>query len=158
VRERVAQVGLHPGFGGLNILMTPEQIRHLGELGGEAGRRLLDRFARPTGPTGVADGWSEHRWVRFNVLRDCLARSLSGLTWAASRAPYGVALRAQIRDALGEPPLAPDDSSRLLPAQAAALEGVLAALMQAERSLTAPTVEQPYEPYPRPELRVRPPL
>ena len=53
---------------------------------------------------------------------------------------------------------ATDNNSQLLAAQAAALEGVLDALMQAERALNRPTVGQPYKPLPRPVLRVRPPL
>ena len=53
---------------------------------------------------------------------------------------------------------ATDNDSQLLAAQAAALEGVLDALMQAERALNRPTVGQPYKPLPRPVMRVRPPL
>ena len=158
VRDRVARVGLEPGIGGLNILMTKEQIECLACLGAEAARKLLDRFAKPSNLRGVADGWSEHRWVRFNVLRDCLFRSLAGLTWSAAQAPYAVPLREQVRHAVDQPPLAQDAKSQLLPAQAAALDRVLTALIQAEHSLTAPTVGQPYEPDPRPELRIRPPL
>lgn len=173
VRERVARVGLPPGTGGLNILMNRTEIERLSCLGLEAARQLITRFAAPSTPSGGAAGWNEHRWVRFNVLRGCLASSLAGLGWSAGRAPHTLPLRDQIQQAIDEPPLrrreqehasggaptgADADASQLLPAQAAALEGVLAALIQAERALSAPSTPQPYQPFPQPELRVRPPL
>ncbi len=115
--------------------------------------------------------------MRLNVLRDSLSRSLAGLTWAASQGHYGKPLRDLIRQAIDEPvlkqvlkkdndesalkkeePVRKDNDSQLLAAQAAALEGALNALMQAERALNMPTVGQPYRPSPRPVMRVRPPL
>ena len=111
----------------------------------------------------VGDDLLEHPHSGFEplglrrILR-CLFRSLAGLTWSAAQAPYAVPLREQVRHAVDQPPLAQDAKSQLLPAQAAALDRVLTALIQAEHSLTAPTVGQPYEPDPRPELRIRPPL
>ena len=172
VRDRVARVGLPPGTGGLNILMNRAEIERLSCLGLEAAKQLLARFAAPSSPSGAAAGWNEHRWVRFNVLQHCLASNLTGLSWSANRAPHTLPLHKQIREAIDTPPLlrqTPDqagsnsprekqEESQLLPAQAAALEGVLAALMQAERALSAPTTPQPYHPFPQPELRVRPPL
>lgn len=169
VRDRVARVGLGVGIGGLNIRMTSDQIESLAAHGGEAARKLLDRFAKPSGIGGTADGWNEHRWVRFNLLRDCLAEILEGFSWSAAQTRYAKPLHEQIRSAMDEAPLKepddteadeerPDSSPTLLAAQAAELEGVLAVLMQAERALTAPTVKRSYEPYPRPVLRIRPPL
>jgi hypothetical protein len=159
VRERVVQVGLSPGTGGLNILMTSNEIRELAEVGGDAARELLNSFSKPSNASGMAKGWDEHRWVRFNVLCNCLSRSLAGLTWSATRGRYAQPLREQIRRAVDEPPLEQDPESQLLAAQAAALEGVLDAMTRAERALAVPTTgRQPYTPSPRPELGVRPPL
>jgi predicted acylesterase/phospholipase RssA len=169
VRERVVQVGLRSGIGGLNILMKEQDIRGLADLGREAALKLIRRFAFPVARSSgeLSDGWNEHRWVRLNVMRDSLARSLAGLTWAASQPGSGKPLRDVIRQAIDEPILksdrdeaapATDNDSQLLAAQAAALEGVLDALMQAERALNRPTVGQPYKPLPRPVMRVRPPL
>ncbi|KRR26169.1 hypothetical protein CQ14_21010 [Bradyrhizobium lablabi] len=187
VRERVVQVGLRSGIGGLNILMEGKDIRGLADLGRVAALKLVKRYAAfPVGwPSGeLSDGWNEHRWVRLNVLRDSLARSLAGLTWAASQPDHGKPLRDMIRQAIDEPalkirndesvlkkesdeparekesdePVWKDNDSQLLAAQAAALEGALDALMQAERALNMPTVGQPYRPSPRPVMRVRPPL
>ncbi len=184
VRERVVRIGLPSEVGGLNIQMKEKKIRELADLGREAAVELLKRYALPAPrPSGVlADGWNEHRWVRLNVLRDSLSRSLAGLTWAALQAQHGKPLRDLIRQATDEPmlkkdddesvlkndesvpkkeddePVQKDNDSQLLAAQAAALEGALDALMQAERALNMPTVGQPYRPSPRPVMRVRPPL
>jgi hypothetical protein len=158
VRERVVQVPLQPGTGGLNILMSGKQIRALAEKGGDAARKLLERYSKPSGANGMAGGWNEHRWVRFNVLRDCLTQSLAGLTWSAAQGRHAQPLREQIREAVDQAPLKQDPGSQLLAAQAAALDGVLAALVQAERALAAPTAGQPYKASPRPVLGVRPPL
>jgi predicted acylesterase/phospholipase RssA len=165
VRERVVRVGLRSGIGCLNILMKEKDIRGLADLGRVAALKLLKRYAFPVArPSGeLSDGWNEHRWVRLNVLRDSLARSLAGLTWAASQGRHGKPLRDLIRQAIDEPvlknePVRKDNDSQLLAAQAAALEGALDALMQAERALNMLTVEQPYKPSPRPVMRVRPPL
>jgi hypothetical protein len=158
--------------------MSEKDIRGLADLGRVAALKLLKRYAFPVArPSGeLSDGWNEHRWVRLNVLRDSLSRSLAGLTWAASQGHYGKPLRDLIRQAIDEPVLKPvlkkdnnesalkeepvrkDNDSQLLAAQAAALEGALDALMQAERALNMPTVGQPYRPSPRPVMRVRPPL
>jgi predicted acylesterase/phospholipase RssA len=161
VRERVAQVGLYPGIGGLNILMDGDQIRGLAKLGGEAARLLLNRFARPSPLESgeMGNGWNEHRWVRFNVLRDSLANSLAGLTWSASHDRYARPIPELIRQAIDEAPLKGDERSKLLAADAAALDGVLKALIEVERALTGrAAAEQPYRPCPRPVMRVRPPL
>ncbi len=48
VRERVARVGLRSGIGGLNILMTEEEIRGLADLGRVAALKLLKRYALPS--------------------------------------------------------------------------------------------------------------
>jgi predicted acylesterase/phospholipase RssA len=160
VRERVARVGLHPGIGGLNILMTPDEIRGLAQLGAEAGRLLLNRFARPSRLESgeMAYGWNEHRWVRFNVLLDSLSSSLSGFTWSASHNLHARPIGELIRKAVDEAPLRGDERSGLLAADAAALEGVLKALIEAERALGRTGAGQPYKPCPRPVMRVRPPL
>ncbi len=158
VRDRVVRLGLAPGIGGLNILMTGAQIRALAEVGGEAARRLIERFSSPGGPDGLARGWMEHRWVRFNILRDCLAESLAGFGASAAAGKFSKPLGEQIDAAQTAAPLMGGDSSQLLASQAAALQGVLGALQEAERALSASVAEQPYKAYPRPDLRIRPPL
>jgi predicted acylesterase/phospholipase RssA len=158
VRERVAQIELPGGIGGLNILMEPDAIRWLGRAGGEAARQFLRRYAAPDQGNAQASGWREHRWVRFNVLAECLQESLVGLSRAARFARHATPLNEQIRDAINTPALAGEDDAALRPDQAAALERTLDALLQIERALTPRTAEQPYRPVPRPQLRIRPPM
>lgn len=158
VRERVAEVALPDDIGGLNILMDAQQIECLALLGGEVARKLLRRYAVPVGSGAHAQGWREHRWVRLNVLSECLHDSLVGLARAAQHARYAEPMREQILGAIDEPPLQGPDESPLQPAQAAALERTLDALLQIERALTPRPLQQPYCPAPRPELRIRPPL
>lgn len=161
VRDRVVQVGLNRYIGGLNILMTTAQIRRLAKMGGEAARLLLERFAaasrRESGD--IANGWDEHRWVRFNVFWESLAESLGGLAASTSQRRYATPIGDLIRQAMDEAPLKGDDRTRLLAADAAALEGALHALIHAERVLTElARPGQPYVARPRPVMRVRPPL
>lgn len=164
VRDRVVRVGLAPGIGGLNLLMTEAQIRCLADQGKEAVRQLLARFARPDLPSGQARGWDEHRWVRFNLLCKSLADGLAGLTRAAESSRYVTPLRELIERATEQTPLVQAKEDGTPPAgplrsdQGAALEGALAALMQAEQALSAVRVAQPYQPYPPQDLRVRPPM
>ena len=158
VRERIAEVALPNNIGGLNILMKAEQIECLGLLGGEVARQLLQRYAVPAGSGTHAPGWREHRWVRFNVLSECLHESLVGLSRAAQHARHAEPMQEQIRAAIDTPPLAGAGAQTLQPAQAAALERTLDALLQIERALTPRPMAQPYRPVPRPELRIRPPM
>ena len=159
VWDRVVRVSLPTGVGGLNIRMKKDDMQRLAELGGEAGRRLLERFARPSqGANGLADGWNEHRWVRFNLLHDCLAEALRGVSQSSAQRSFALPMRDQIRAAIDTPPLPRNAASKLQPAQAAALEGVLAALMEAERALHTPAGRPFYPAHPKPKLRVRPPL
>lgn len=160
VRERIAHIALPAQIGGLNILMNARQIEWLGLAGGEAARQLLQRFSSPGsgGETAMAPGWLEHRWVRFNILAECLQESLVGLSRSAQHARHAEPIGEQIRRAMQVPPLQGDDGRTLRPAEAAALERTLEALLHIERALTPCALEQPYRPVPRPELRIRPPM
>lgn len=163
VRDRVVRMGLAPGIGGLNILMTGEQIECLGRLGGDVGKTLLERYALHPDASGAARGWAEHRWVRFHVLRECLTAYLSGLGQAAAGSRHAPPVVEQIRAAVSTPPLGPagdpDGTLCPTPAEAAELEGALRALVEAERALkAASSSRQPFQPSPLPDLRVHPPL
>ena len=182
VRERVARVGLRSGIGGLNILMTEKDIRGLADLGRVAALKLLKRYAsrrRDHAATvrrleraslGAAQRASGHPFAE-----PCWADlgSVAGPTWKAASRPdppgnrrtdaeeetmKGVENDEPVLKKDNGEPVRKDNDSQLLAAQAAALEGALDALMQAERALNMPTVGQPYTPSPRPVMRVRPPL
>jgi predicted acylesterase/phospholipase RssA len=158
VRERVAHVGLPDDIGGLNILMNEAQIECLAQLGGEVARQLLNRYAVPDGDGAHAPGWREHRWIRLNVLNECLRDSLLGLAKAAQHAPHAEPLLVQIQAAVERPPLKGWESTPLQPAQAAALERLLESLQDIEYALTPRPQDRPCTLKPRPVLRMRPPL
>ncbi|MFM7506567.1 MAG: hypothetical protein ACKO3M_08415 [Rubrivivax sp.] len=167
VRDRVAHVSLRPDVGGLNIRMTSPRIKQLARLGGEAGSALLRRYVLDIGPDGHARGWSEHRWTRFALLAQSLAKAGDGLGWSALRAPHAEPLPRQIERAQRSAPLAPGElpagrrqrrRATLLAHEAAALQGLLQALQAAEPALARGAGSVPDAPGPPPELRQRPPL
>lgn len=147
VRDRVAQIRLPPGIGGLNLRMKTDQIRWLAALGVAGVRTLLDRYARCDSTSGQASGWLEHRLVRLELLAETLGSSFEGLAWSASRSRHAQPLAEQLRDG------AADD-----PARAAALQGVLETLMQTERALRARADRPRPALRPRPQWRLRPPM
>lgn len=79
-RDRVAEVWLDPNEGGMNLDMPPSVIRTLVEKGGEAGRRLVARFA--DAPPSDPLSWDGHRWTRFRSTMAALARH--GRAWKTS--------------------------------------------------------------------------
>lgn len=139
VRERIAELTVKRGIGGLNVYMSSDQIGALGRAGADAARLLIERFGKPSETDGTAEGWNQHRWIRFHLLRESLAKTLSGLRWSTSMRLLGRPIRDQIRSAVERPPVSTDPDSLLLPAQAAVLEGVLDALLDAERTLNSPS-------------------
>ena len=160
VRDRVAHVSLRPSVGGLNILMTPAQIRQLARLGTEAGLALIKRFVLDLDPAGRGRGWSEHRWTRLLLLAQSLSRASEGLSWSALRAPHAQPLPEQIERARHTAPRAGWRQRRatLLAHEAAALQGLLLALEAAEPALRRASSPTPDATGPQPELRQRPPL
>ena len=61
-RERVAQVFLKGGEGGLNLDMQPETIAALGQRGRKAARQMIAHFSE-----GKGMSFSQHLWVRMLV-------------------------------------------------------------------------------------------
>ena len=154
--ERVVQVGLPKGIGGLNIFMNRDQIDYLAKLGGAAARALLKRYTVPNQPGGVARGWREHRWLRLSLLCDSLRAGLSGLGGSAEHARYAMPISRQIDDATHEAPLAHEANSSLLAGDAAALQATLSALLQTEAALGRAPTDLTLDLDPRPVLRVQP--
>lgn len=82
-RDRIAQVGLTPEEGGLNLDMPPDRIKDLTDRGGAAGEEFIARFGVP--PTHPQMHWANHRWLR---MRSCLA-SLESLLAGIERGCAG---------------------------------------------------------------------
>jgi hypothetical protein len=165
VRDRVVAIGLPPGIGGLNLLMTGEQIRLLAACGGDAARKLLERFGQPDARTGRPCGWDEHRLLRFRLAVESLRRAAEGVTLAANTSRHATPLRELLaersRAALAAGAVGEDDRAFrtcLRMDQRAALDAVLTLLEHLESDLLGCDTALGASPGPTPELRVRPPM
>ena len=159
MRERVVQVRLPPGIGGLNILMNRVQILNLVLLGRQAVTTLLERYTVPSpGSGGLASGWNEHRWLRFMNLRASLSSYVSGIGWAAQSPKFARPMSEHFRQAADHAPGADVADVPVQPSEAADLAGVLAVLRQFEQGLGAKPMPATHMPLPTPTVRVRPPL
>src|SRR5262245_49190643 len=68
-RDRIVHVYLKPDEGGLNLVMPPDLVKSIGEIGADAGTLLRDKFRL-----------DEHRWRRFLVAMDRLDQTLHNFT------------------------------------------------------------------------------
>ncbi|WP_426754772.1 hypothetical protein [Myxococcus sp. Y35] len=74
-RERIVQLFLEKNEGGLNLDMPPDVIKGIQAKGRCAAERLLERY-----PGTHSPHFSEHRWVRMQVLMSELERQLFQIT------------------------------------------------------------------------------
>ncbi|MBK6005877.1 patatin-like phospholipase family protein [Ramlibacter ginsenosidimutans] len=161
VRDRVVRIYLDPGEGGVNIRMSAEKIRRLGEKYGKPAaedfiRKFVDHQAR---------GWREHRWVRFNTLLVALRDRMENFGKAVDLDRHTEPLVPQIRDAEKEAPLRRDPNHvkpwpseiPLNAKQVRELLTLVAALRQLERAFDDAGDTRPYRAVPRPSLRIRHP-
>lgn len=158
VRDRVVQVRLEKSEGGLNLDMPNELISKLAGYGQEAGAKLRSKFALDGSSNTVSRGWSEHRWVRFNVFANGLRERLKGLGLSAALSVNATPLSQQISSARATSPLAGEDESPLTKEQADSLARLLQAMLDAESAFAKESETQPYRPVPEPSIRVRSPL
>jgi len=160
VRDRIARVRLKPTEGGLNLNMEGAVIQAVAERGERAALSLVARFvaAEPGGPQ--AAGWDEQRWVRLGLLLKMIQERAPGVLTALDPAlPHATPLQTLI-DRAGDgsaPPPAGYDAP-LTAAQQAALRAVVDALGVLVGTLAQPGLRTDFQPVPKPELRVRPPL
>lgn len=66
-RDRIVQVSQSKTEGGLNLNMPPENITALSQAGECAAERLVEAFLDPNGNKPEADGWHNHRLIRFRT-------------------------------------------------------------------------------------------
>ncbi len=158
VRDRVVQVRLKKGEGGVNISMSDTQIHAIAARGREAGQAFVDKFA------SSPDGWNEHRWVRFNALLIQLRERITGTTQAANLGRHGAPLRTLIQRSRVEPPLQGKVGSKPWPSekplelpQVNELVALLDALQRVEKAVDAIRPTHPFCAVPRPSLRSRHP-
>ncbi|RZS54951.1 patatin-like phospholipase family protein [Sphaerotilus mobilis] len=167
VRERVVRISLARGEGELDLRVSGDEIQRLGQTYGRcAAGLLLDAFL-PRTDGQPSPGWSEHRWIRWNLIADGLRQRLAGLTEAAESAPHSPPLAEQIESARHTSPFRNSRNPRnphdphdapLADEQRAALATLLDSLSAVERQTAQIWWEQPYQPEPRPRVTVRPGL
>jgi len=71
-RDRIVEVKLAPGEGGLNLTMDADKIRELNARGECAGRQLVELFAGDG--TGKPEQWNDHRFVRYRAAMSLIER------------------------------------------------------------------------------------
>lgn len=69
-RDRIAQISLKPGEGGLNLSMSPAKIADLSRAGECAGQLLAERFD----PATADGGWANHQQVQVLTVLGSLER------------------------------------------------------------------------------------
>lgn len=142
-RDRIAELWLQKGEGGLNLDMEPETVQKLIARGREAGRRLCERYAEL--PESDSMSWRGHRWARFRAGMAALVAKLDEL--GQSVGPDGVSeeqLKAML-SSLTAPPTYRfgSDEERVAAEQFTVAAAALAALASAESTAKAPFADGP---------------
>ena len=157
VRNRVARLKLGEGEGGLNIGMPRKQILEMAyRYGTLAGQTFAEEYVAPPG-TAVAPVWTEHRWVRMELLMAGLRERLRALSNSNAWAAYTEPMDQVLAQASTTSPIRGDASARPSAAQVDSLHTLLGELEALGEKLDlAPP--QPIKLVPEPELRLRAPL
>ena len=113
-RDRVVTVFHDHDEGGMNLNMEEATVRHLSERGEGAATRLVDRFAGDEPGVKPAEGWDEHRWLRFRTATAAFAETLVSFKGGYEAAPPGttpypawVGVQSDGTEATGELPVVP---------------------------------------------------
>jgi predicted acylesterase/phospholipase RssA len=98
-RDRIVTIYLSPDEGGMNLDMDADRIAALSTRGGQAADLLVERYATPP-----ADGWRNHRWVRYRSVMAMLERMLEHMdrSWDADPG-MSVSSYHQMADDAGRP-------------------------------------------------------
>lgn len=160
VRDRIVRVRLQPDQGGMNLDMTPETLKKVAGLGEEAAKELIARFAQPGPDGGPAPGWDDQRWIRLGVLLRLMQERAAGVQTALredlphTRTFADLARRAATADS----PAPPGYEAPLTPEQLLALTRAIDALKAFMDTCQDAANATRFQPIPKPELRLRPPL
>ncbi|MFT3718939.1 MAG: patatin-like phospholipase family protein [Pseudorhodoferax sp.] len=153
VRDRIVRVRLASNEGGLNLNMEPETLTNVAGRGEKAADELLAQFSNG-GP-----GWDEQRWVRLSVLLRLLQERAPGVLTALQQdLPHATDFQRIAERAVDSGTAPAGYEKPLTPEQHKALLRAIEALQEFMRACTDKTAATAFEPVPRPELRLRPPL
>jgi len=146
-RDRVAEIWLNKGEGGLNLDMQSEQVEALIAKGRLAGQQLCARYASL--PATDPMSWRGHRWTRFRAGMAALVAKVDEL--GDSMGPDGLT-EADLRDMLSSVNSPPTYVFASEAQRAAAVEFTEAAARLAAVASNATT--PPFEGGPRPLLEM----
>lgn len=167
VRNRVVRLYLNSRAGNmLNLKLAPELICDLAlGTGARSGRNAAQAYLQeiPGEKYKWASGWTDHRWVRMNMLIHGLREYLDGVgEGLVSQGLPGtvnhLSLMEQLEQAAQTAPLAsPTQSeSRLSAHQIEQIKQALEAIRDLEQKLSLLDSAQPYVPKPMPRFQFRP--
>jgi hypothetical protein len=162
VRNRVVSIYTNNIVGGaLNLMISQEAIRQLGcGYGVNAGKNIANAYLGqvPLERHSDVSLWTDHRWVRFNILVKSLRQYLTGFNLAAQSSAGCDTLINQINKAVQKAPLRSKNSDEpvLTDAQAEQLKKVVSAIQNLELELNQLNHPIPYLPLPETELRIKP--
>ena len=155
-RDRIAQVGLRPSEGGLNLGMTDTQIGKLAERGKAAATELSERFDDAETRKGAMN-WANHRWLRFRSLTGSFEDMITRVERTCSEPqPGDIGYEKWVRDVPmhGEPSYSWENAAQ----RDLAIETLATLRALAKRWHTMGTPASIGAPRPLPELRPRPRL
>jgi predicted acylesterase/phospholipase RssA len=87
-RDRIAQVGLRPSEGGLNLNMPKDRIEALTKRGDAGAAEFIRRFSDGEAVRGRMN-WANHRWLRFRSLIASLEEMLQQMDEACKEPQPG---------------------------------------------------------------------
>ncbi len=150
-RDRIVHIVLGKHDGGLNLMMSPEQIQRMSDYGAAAGRDLLDWYQRSPRERQVC--WQNHRWVRYRVMMAAMEQALQSLAATYGRQPAVGPGYHELLDGSVEQPSYRLDADSL---QAARVRTEELATMAGRWSGAPFRFDGGDVPKPQPELRARP--
>jgi predicted acylesterase/phospholipase RssA len=109
-KDRIVQISQRADEGGLNLDMPKEAIKALGEAGGMAAERLIDRFHQDGDDKG--DGWDNHQVIRLGTFLGVLQPSCTALGGSAAM-PHWKTLAEKLRYNVKQAALAQDFLDKL---------------------------------------------
>jgi predicted acylesterase/phospholipase RssA len=89
-RERIIDIKLAGGEGGLNLAMDKDKIAQLNERGAYAGRRLTVIFSGEGETPEPTKHWNDSRYTRFRVTMSVIEQAIRGIS-RGSKAPTDLA-------------------------------------------------------------------
>ena len=159
VRTRVLRIYTQRAFSSsLNLRVAPEQMWQVAVNGMRGGRNLSQAYLGELPQGEPFQLWSDHRWVRLNLLVENLRRYLAGFGAALyDERMLPRSLMEQIEQACQQAPLSPPQDAKVwTAAQVAQLKASVQAIADLERALRQPALALPDRPEPSTTLKSKP--